>query len=281
MNRFEEIISNLVYWGNAQERLHAAIVVGSQAREDHPADAFSDLDVLLLVSEPDHFIQSDEWLREIGEYAISFTENTIDGDVERRVLFAGARDVDFVIIPFSRLEGALRAGSAAILTRGYRVLVDKIGISADLPSIARTNAHETLPAEGEFLNQLNDFWYHAVWAAKKIQRGELWVAQACVNAYMKERLLSLIRWHTLACCGAQIDTWHGGRFLEQWAQAWIVRELADCYSHYERGDVIKALVCTMNLARRIAQETALCLNYSYPERADRTATKFVLETLVK
>jgi len=41
------------------------------------------------------------------------------------------------------------------------------------------------PAQDEFLDLINDFWYHTVWTAKKLRRGELWTAQGCSDSYMK------------------------------------------------------------------------------------------------
>jgi len=57
------------------------------------------------------------------------------------------------------------------------------------------------PAPAEFLNAVNDFWYHAVWTAKKLRRGELWIAMSCLDSYMKRRLLQMIEWHARATHG--------------------------------------------------------------------------------
>jgi hypothetical protein len=32
------------------------------------------------------------------------------------------------------------------------------------------------PAQSEFLDLVNDLWYHAVWTAKELRRGEMWTA---------------------------------------------------------------------------------------------------------
>jgi len=44
----ERILAKLVAWGAAREDLRAIAVVGSRAREDHPADPWSDLDVIVV-----------------------------------------------------------------------------------------------------------------------------------------------------------------------------------------------------------------------------------------
>lgn len=44
----ERILSKMVAWATARDDLRGIAVVGSRARSDHPADAWSDLDVLLI-----------------------------------------------------------------------------------------------------------------------------------------------------------------------------------------------------------------------------------------
>ena len=61
MNRFENIINNFVLWGNDKDELYAALIIGSQARNDHPSDEFSDLDVIMIVDNPDLFLQSNQY----------------------------------------------------------------------------------------------------------------------------------------------------------------------------------------------------------------------------
>jgi|GEM_PF-5249269 len=49
MNRFDNIINNFVLWGNKNDGLYAAVIIGSWTRNDHPADEFSDLDLVMIV----------------------------------------------------------------------------------------------------------------------------------------------------------------------------------------------------------------------------------------
>jgi aminoglycoside 6-adenylyltransferase len=61
-----------------------------------------------------------------------------------------------------------------------------------------------------------DFWYHAIWAAKKWRRGEAIVARSCLESHLKPLLLEADR---LRATG---DTWHGTRFAESWAAPEVV-----------------------------------------------------------
>ena len=73
-----------------------------------------------------------------------------------------------------------------------------------------------LPDEAAFRELAHDFWYHALWTAKKLRRGEVYTALLCLDGYLKVRLVVLLGWHARAV-DPSVDTWHAGRFLERWA----------------------------------------------------------------
>jgi aminoglycoside 6-adenylyltransferase len=68
------------------------------------------------------------------------------------------------------------------------------------------------------------------------------------------------------------DTWHGGRFLEEWADPGALDGLHEAFAHYEEADTRCALLTTMDLFRRIGRETAVRLGCAYPEDADQRVT---------
>jgi len=49
---YEQLIDRFVRWAHTDDNLRAAGIVGSRARIDHPADGWSDLDVLLVATDP-------------------------------------------------------------------------------------------------------------------------------------------------------------------------------------------------------------------------------------
>ena len=269
---YRVIVDKIIRWGKSSDKLEAALMIGSQARDDHGADEYSDMDVLLVVSDPDYFLFSDEWLAEIGTFHVSFIEDTFGGGKERRLLFDGALDVDFIILTKDETNAISSSDAAMILKRGYRVLVDKIGMQNTLPRTAAANQPYAFPTEREYRNLVNDFWYHAVWAAKKLKRGELWTAKDCVDTYMKWKLLSMIECHAHALHGPDYDTWHNGRFLEAWAEGWIIEKLARCFSRYDEDDVSTALLSTMDLYRTLALEVAAKMDFLYQKEADDYVT---------
>ncbi|MNC47744.1 Streptomycin adenylyltransferase [compost metagenome] len=94
-NRYDGIINNLIKYGITSDLIKAEVLIGSQSRQSNcanSADEYSDLDVILFVTDIDFFINSDEWIDSIGSYYISFTEKTVSGGIERRIIFENASE---------------------------------------------------------------------------------------------------------------------------------------------------------------------------------------------
>ena len=92
------IKNNILKLANRRADIKAVIEIGSQARSYERADIYSDLDILLISEQVEDYLDGDGVLREVGEIKISFTEKTVGGAAERRILFDRAQDVDFILM---------------------------------------------------------------------------------------------------------------------------------------------------------------------------------------
>jgi aminoglycoside 6-adenylyltransferase len=271
-SRYEGIINNLIKYGEASELIKAEVLIGSQSRQDKWADEYSDIDVILFVSDIDFFINSDEWLNFLGKYYISFVEETISGGMERRVFFENAMDADFIFLQaddMSRIDEL-----SEIVSRSYKILMDKGNFKDIIHSVAKSYKPFYMPSENEFQNLVSEFWFHVIWAAKKVLRGERWSAITYVDGYMKKILLKIIEYYSHALHGVDYDTWHNGRLIEQWAEPWIVKEFQSIYAGYSDKDIMNALSATMNLFQKISIETADKWDYQYPVISEKYAAEW-------
>lgn len=266
---YEKIIQRFVQWSENEDNIRAAVVIGSRARQDHPADAWSDLDMLIYARNPEPLWAKTDWLRQMGEVWLSFLERTPDGGgYERRVMYAGGLDVDLVPSPATDLshlaERPLPPDMEDILRRGVRVLVDKDGLLSRILNRDTPKRSNPPPSKEVFLNNVHDFWYHTVWTAKHLRRGELWWGKSCCDIYLKNLLRQMLEWHAQASSGGKTDTWMRGRFLEEWADPRAVAALSEAFAYYDQTDVWRALQATMQLYRWLSLETASQWGYSYP-----------------
>ncbi len=88
-----------------REDIRAALIIGSRARVECPADEWSDLDLLILTSNPEFYVSKSEWIGNMGTPLLTFVEPTSSGEnMERRVLYKDMIDVDFAIILVEKAE---------------------------------------------------------------------------------------------------------------------------------------------------------------------------------
>lgn len=270
MLTYDMLIASITHWAEQDPQVRAAVIVGSRARTDHPADAWSDLDVVLFVRDLQPYIATDQWVSAFGPVWLTFIERTGDGrSWERRALYAGGLDVDFALNPAEWLEGMARQdldpATVDVLRRGTRALVDKDGwLAQALAKPVPLAAPFAQPSAGEFGNVVSDFWYHAQWSAKHLRRGELWWAKSGSDWHMKALLQQMLEWHAHATQAAGYDTWMRGRFLEEWADPRAVAQLSHCFAHFDAADIASALQATLSLFDWLAAETAQAWGYTYP-----------------
>ncbi len=71
----------------------------------------------------------------------------------------------------------------------------------------------------------------------------------------------------------------GGRYLERWADPWIVERLPATFATYDPAAVARALVAMIQLFEEVATETAEALELSYPLQAHAEIFRWAVATL--
>lgn len=273
-DRYADIKSLICAFAAENAAVRAVIAIGSSTREDIPADEYSDLDLFIVTEEPEKWF-SGEIPALFGKVSVSFIEPTLGGGRERRVIYDGDRDVDMIILTPVQFTGALEEGEAALLMeRGCKLLYDADGFAGKLPRYLKDKTGCPGMSAEEFTNTVNDFFFHNIWARKKLLRGELWAAKMCIDAYLKRLLLKMAEQYRLTMTPGA-DVWHDGRFFDRWAGEDVLTEVRDCFAHYDREDCERALLATHRLFTRLARTVAEKRGYEYPEEAGKCAREFL------
>lgn len=274
-DRYTEIKRRLLAAADSDSGIRAIVAIGSSTRSDVKADEFSDLDLIIAAED------IDSWLygsipEQIGDVRISFVEPTLGGGKERRILYDNALDVDMIVFTPEQFAAAIKEGVAGwVCNRGYSVLHDTMGAADLLAEFVSPEVSHQVMSEADFINMVNDFCFHTVWASKKILRGELWTAKMCIDAYLKNYLLKMIELYSVS--KYNIDVWHDGRFLDRWADDTVKEALGKCFAHYDRTDMISALFETKKLFVLLAEAAAESRGYKYPKSAVEYADRVLSE----
>ena len=124
--RRDDVQASILRWAGAREDVAAVIQTGSLARSDGSADP-----IIVL-----HLEQDDGWPTRLAIY-----DDGIDGSVK----------VDFTLAAPRRLRKMISSRTlSALYARGYRVLLDKDGVTKDLPPPSGDVPRRSLPAVEAF-----------------------------------------------------------------------------------------------------------------------------------
>ena len=276
---YEKFERDFTTWANAIDDIRAAFIVGSRSRVDHPADEWSDMDIILYANNSDFYLNNTDWLKKLGNIWVTFTYQTSIGEPERLTLFEGGYQVDIVFLSSSSLYQMVKDRiTPENFRRGVRVLVDKDNTARYIvPSDFKPVSTPPID-ENAFVQVVNMFFFSSLYIAKQIVRGELWTAKAREND-LRVLLLQMMECHAKALHGDHYDVWHGGRFLHEWADQKTLRELKSTFTQFEKADSLRGLLASMSLFRRISFETANKLKLDYPTDTDYHITNWIRENI--
>jgi len=266
-----------VAWAQTRTDIRAVLLIGSLARKEYPADQWSDLDLLVLVTDNTLYADPDaKWLSALGDVLIVAVEEANAGDPDVQAIFTDGSKGDFSFVTVHNPERPLDELLAEltyqdVLRRGVVVLFDRY----DAPRSQRSAPTPTpaLPSEAQFNHLVNGFWLYAFRTAKFTRRGDLWRASTNLSSQLHQCLLTLIEWHAQVISGR--DTWYNGRFMQDWADPRALSLLPQTFAHYDADDLRRALYSVIVLFRLVAIEIAQRLSYEYRVEQDEETSAMI------
>ncbi len=121
----EAFVQRVVVWAEAEGGVAGVALVGSHARGEARPD--SDVDLMLLAPNPQHFTENPVWLLRFGSVASCDTEDW--GPVTSlRVFYEAGLEVEYGFATPAWAALPVDAGTRRVVSDGMRVLYDPDGI---------------------------------------------------------------------------------------------------------------------------------------------------------
>jgi aminoglycoside 6-adenylyltransferase len=251
-------------------------LTSSRARADARIDRFSDYDIMLFLSGPSALATDAGWLNELGRVLVTF-DDIVDSYSMRLVLFEDGTKIDFALGSLGVLERIVSERQLpAILDVGFRVVLDKDGLAARLPSPTCTAHVPRPPTAREFADLVREFWWETTYVAKQLWRDELLPAKHSLDTVIALGLLRrLLEWHIETGRDWRVRPGDLGRGLAKQLDPATWSELASVFAGSRLEDNWDALFRAMQLFRRIARDVADRLALEYPMDLDARVTAYV------
>lgn len=277
MGQRSAILQKIHKWIDKKMDIQAAIMVGSEARTDHPADQYSDFDIEIYSDRYQTYATDETWIKEIDNIWVCVREKNNEGYPARLVIFNEGVKVDFSFFPLTVINKLLSQKQLPqMYNKGYRFLVDRGKYKLPMQKLKVIMAFENV-SEKEFVRIVEEFWFEAWHVAKYLKRDDLWTAKFRDDG-MKKFLLSMIEWHAKSMNEGNYETWHEGRFMKEWVNPTVWNELQQTFGYFDAKDSWRALFISMDLFRMLAKETASKLGYTYPIKVDINISHWIKET---
>lgn len=254
-------------------------MTSTRARPECPVDLLSDYDVILFVDDPAGFATDTSWLSVWAQPLARWGDEGSRYGLPsffRGVVYDDWLKIDWSIWPAELLERIAEEPLHDQLDVGYRVLLDKTGVTARWPEPTH-QAHIPSPPTQEELDALaEELWWSASYVAKGLVRGEVVFAKLALDVDMKLGVLRrFLEWRIEIAHDWSVKPGAYGRGLERLLDRETAAELAATYVGSGIEENWDALFATAALFRRVAKEVAAELGLAYPQELDDTATGYL------
>lgn len=277
------MLAQLVRWAEAEPHVRAMILTSTRATHAETLDALSDYDVVLYVDEPEVFAAGEDWIDSFGNvlvrfpvYPNKFEWNGLSYFTRMRIYQDGTK-IDFTVAPLEELGGSARTGQLRDeLDAGYRVLLDKDGLTTDLPQPTYAAYIPRPPTQQEFEAVVEEFWWETSYVAKNLWRDELLPAKYSFEVVMKLELLRrVLEWRVETDHDWSLRPGVLGKVLKKRLDPETWKELESTYVGTDLEGNWQALFATTALFRRMALEVAERLGLSYPHQLDQRMSAYL------
>jgi aminoglycoside 6-adenylyltransferase len=270
----QNVLRQLQAWAEALENVRAVILTSSRADPHCTPDVLSDYDVEVFVQDTAPFVRDDAWVNAFGAIIVrwpSSPQPTIsEGWITQLVLYEDGIRIDFQIT-------SQHPAASPNLDSGYRVLVDKDGIAAQLPAPSYTQYIIERPTVGAFEGRLNAFWWDIVYVAKALWRGELNYAKVMLDGTIRfDKLRPLIEWHIGLRHDWAVNPGIYGRWFHRYLDPSTWQDYERTFADADIESNWRALFATLEFVRKLGKEIADALGFEYPERTDTEVTNYIL-----
>jgi len=268
----DETAERLVAWAAGRDDVQAVILTSTRAIPGATLDAYSDYDIILVVEDVLAMEADRGWLSDFGEVLISYwdpveaREETGAVGVGNITNYVDGLKIDFSIWSRQRYADVTSGAEPdPELDAGYRVLVDKVGLTEALPPPAYRSYIPQRPDEATYLRLITDFLIGVPYVAKGLLRDELLPMKWVLDFDMRfNYLLPMLEWRVECDHDWSLKTGNLGKGLRRHLPADTWTELVETFTGPDPESNWTALFAMVDLFGRVAEEVGRALGHRYP-----------------
>ena len=276
MRSEEEVIALMVNFAKNDERIRAVLLNGSRANPNAKKDRFRDFDITYVVREIKSFINDHGWIDVFGDRLIlQMPKEMIIGDkgnpysFEYLMLFKDKNRIDVTLVPLDEIKTGLNRDSLTIL------LLDKDNIFEKLSPPSDRDYLILPPAEKEFIDCCNEFWWVSTYVAKGLWRREIIYAKQMLEIPVRTMFLKLIEWFIGIETNFRASFGNSGRNVKDLIPGNLYDKILSTYPDSNMQNIWSALFVMTELFHDFAMKIAKRMGFNYNEDEVQKVTEYL------
>jgi predicted nucleotidyltransferase len=125
MNQTQIFLDKVKLWAETKPDIIGLVLVGSYARNEARPD--SDLDLILLASQPQEFVNDPEWIKDFGQVK-SYEVEDWGLVTSLRVYYKGGLEVEYGLTSSEWVSIPIDEGTRKVISDGMQILLDEEGL---------------------------------------------------------------------------------------------------------------------------------------------------------
>jgi len=244
--RTETEIKNLILdFAKQDHRIRAVLLNGSRADSNIKPDSLQDFDIVFIVDDLESFTANHSWIDIFGEKIIcQLPDEMTFGDentCREKISFAYlmlSKDksrIDLTLFPKQKIDSGFKLDSLTNLW------LDKDDLFRKLPQSSDNDYHIKKPAEKEFLDTCNEFWWVSTYVAKGLLRNEVVYSKEMLEAVVRPMFMKVIEWRVGVEKNFGVSFGKAGKFLKTYMDDDFYEKILLTYANFETEENWKAL----------------------------------------
>ncbi len=274
------VIRKITEWADRKPDIRAVFLTSSRTNPQAVLDAFSDFDVILVVKDIQLYLEDESWLEDFGKVLVIYRDPVqTEYDFQRFTRVTQYEDglkIDFTLWPAGLFRKITTEPELPdYLDDGYKVLLDKGGLTAGMKTPTHKAFIPQIPTEAEYRNFIEGFFSNAPYVAKHIRRGDLFPLKSMLDYMRNEKLRRVLEWRVEIDHDWSLRTGLLGKGLVKYLDPEIIRELENTFTGSGKDAYWNALSRIIKLFRKVAREVGDRLGYAYPEDIDTRVVEYL------
>jgi len=276
MRSEEQIIDFIVNFVTNDKRVRAVLLNGSRADPNARKDRFQDFDITCIVTQIKSFTNDHSWIDIFGDRLMlqmpkemTIGDKGNDHSFEYLMLFEDKNRIDLTLFPLEKIETGFNIDGLSVL------LVDKDGIFEKMPSASEHDQLIKRPAEKEFVDCCNEFWWVSTYVAKGLWRKEIIYAKQMFEIPVRAMFLKLIEWFIGLETNFAVSIGNSGKNIEALLQADLYGKILSTYPDSKIENIWSALFVMTGLFHDLAGKIAKQMSFNYDNLEAQKVTAYL------